>query len=376
MVVTLHDVVTALDEAYPRSLAEPWDAVGLVCGDLAAEVSSVLLSVDVTTAVVDEALERGVDLVVAHHPLLLSAVHGVGTDTVKGRLLHRLITSGCGLFTAHTNADSAAPGVSDALARTLGLTGLAPLDARPHEATDQVVTLVPPSAVDAVVDALAAAGAGRLGEYSRCAWSTTGTGTFEAGPGTAPAVGRAGERASATEARVEMVAPRARREAVLAALRQAHPYEEPAVQVLELAPWSSPRGLGRVGTLPQPTSLQAFAEHVAKVLPRTAAGVRVAGPVQAQVQRVAVCGGSGGSLVGAARASGADVFVTADLRHHPAQDALEEGGPWLVDVAHWASEWPWLMGARERILAATDPRGEHLDVVVSRTVTDPWTSRA
>ena len=89
-----------------------------------------------------------------------------------------------------------------------------------------------------------------------------------------------------------------------------------------------------------------------------------------------MCGGSGDSLIGAARAAGADVFVTADLRHHPVSDALEAGGPWLVDVPHWASEWPWLMGARERILAATDPLGEHLDVVVSRTVTDPWTSRA
>jgi dinuclear metal center YbgI/SA1388 family protein len=376
MPVTLQDVVTALDDAYPRSLAEDWDAVGLVCGDLDAEVSSVLLTVDVTAAVVQEALDAGADLVVAHHPLFLRPVHGVGTDTVKGRLVHRLLGAGCGLFTAHTNADSAAPGVSDALARTVGLTGLSPLAAKPHEPLDQVVVLVPTHAADAMVDALAAAGAGRLGEYARCAWSTTGTGTFEPGPGAHPAEGRVGERAVQQETRVEMVAPRARREAVLAAMRCAHPYEEPAFQVLELAPWSSPRGLGRVGTLPQPMSLQAFAEHVAKVLPRTATGVRVAGPVHAQVQRVAVCGGSGDSLVAAARAAGADVLVTADLRHHPASDAMEAGGPWLVDVAHWASEWPWLMGARERILSATDPLGQHLEVVVSRTVTDPWTSRA
>ncbi len=376
MAVTLQDVVSALDEAYPRSLAESWDAVGLVCGDLAAEVSTVLLAVDVTTAVVDEALEAGADLLVAHHPLLLDAVHGVGTDTPQGRLVHRLVTSGCALFTAHTNADSAAPGVSDALARTIGLTGLAPLTAKPQDPTDQLVVLVPAPEAERMVDALAAAGAGRLGEYARCAWTTTGTGTFEPGPGSTPAVGRVGERAVQPETRVEMVAPRGRREAVLAAMRQAHPYEEPVFQVLELAAWSSPRGLGRVGTLPQPMSLQAFAEHVVKVLPRTATGARVAGPVHDPVQRVAVCGGSGGSLVGAARAAGADVFVTADLRHHPVSDAMEVGGPWLVDVAHWASEWPWLMGARERILAATDPLGEHLEVTVSRTVTDPWTSRA
>ena len=376
MAITLQDIVVALDDAYPRALAEDWDAVGLVCGDLAVEVSSVLLTVDVTDSIVDEAIDRGVQLLVAHHPLLLRPVHGVGTDSVRGRLVHRLVTGGCALFTAHTNADSAAPGVSDALARTIGLTDLVPLAAVPHDPTDLVVVLVPAPSSDALVDAMAAAGAGRVGEYSRCAWTTTGTGTFEPGPGATPAVGVPGERASVAETRVEMVLPRARREAVLAALRRAHPYEEPVHHVLELAPWSSPRGLGRVGELPQPMSLQAFAEHVAKVLPRTATGVRVAGPVHAPVQRVAVCGGSGDSLVAAARAAAADVYVTADLRHHPASDAMEAGGPWLVDVAHWASEWPWLMGARERILSATDPLGEHLEVVVSRTVTDPWTSRA
>lgn len=376
MSVTLSQVVAALDEAYPRAYAEDWDAVGLVCGDLEQQVSTVLLTVDVTAAVVEEAVDSGVDLLVAHHPLLLRPVHGIGTDTVKGRLLHRLVRAGCGLFTAHTNADVAAPGVSDALARTIGLTGLSPLAAGPQDPTDQVVVMVPPQARDRVVDAMAAAGAGQLGEYDRCAWHTSGTGTFEPGQAASPSVGAVGERVTTDEDRVEMVLPRGSREAVVAALRSAHPYEEPAFQVLELASWSGPRGLGRVGQLPQPMSLQTFAEHVARVLPRTGGGVRLAGPVHAQVQRVAVCGGAGDSLLPAARACGADVFVTADLRHHPASDAIEGGGPWLVDVPHWASEWPWLMGARERILAALDPTGEHLDVVVSRTVTDPWTSRA
>jgi len=376
MAVTLRDVVSALDAAYPRHLAEDWDAVGLVCGDVDATVSSVRLVVDVTEAVVDEALAAGTDLLVAHHPLLLRAVHGVGTDTPKGRLLHRLISGGCGLFTAHTNADKAAPGVSDALARTIGLTGLVPLDARPVDALDQVVVQLPPEVREAVVDALAEAGAGELGEYSRCAWSTTGVGTFVPGEASTPTTGAVGERSTVHEDQVAMVLPRAARERVLVALRRVHPYEVPAFQVLELASWSGPRGLGRVGTLPQPMGLQAFAEHVGRVLPRTNGGIRIAGPVHAQVERVAVCGGSGDSLITAARAAGADVFVTADLRHHPVSDALEVGGPWLVDVPHWASEWPWLMGARERILAALDPQGEHLDVVVSRTVTDPWTSRA
>ena len=365
MAITLQDVVGALDGAYPRHLAEDWDAVGLVGGDLQAPVSSVLLAVDVTSAVVDEALQAGADLLVAHHPLLLRAVHGVGTDTVEGRLLHRLITGGCALFTAHTNADSAAPGVSDALARTIGLTDLVPLEPTPEDPRDQVVARVPSASAGSVAAALTDAGAAQVRVVAEVADA------FDvADAAQVPEGSRAGL------SRVEGVLPRSQRQQALAAVRRAHPDPEPSVVVHELAALPSPRGLGRVGTLPQPMSLQAFAEHVARVLPRTATGVRVAGPVHAAVQRVAVCGGSGDSLIGAARGAGADVLVTADLRHHPVSGAMEAGGPWVVDVAHWASEWPWLMGARERILSALDPLGEHLDVVVSRTVTDPWTSRA
>lgn len=376
MAVTLRDLVGVLDATYPRALAEEWDAVGLVCGDLDDEVRKVLLSVDVTAAVVDEALDAGAQALVAHHPLLLRGVHGVGTDTPRGRLVHRLVRGGCALFTVHTNADSAAPGVSDALARVVGLTALEPLTPSAGPAHHLLVTQVPAAQREAVVDALAGAGAGHLGDYARCAWTVTGTGTFEPQAGAEPAVGRVGDREEVAEDRVEMVVPSDRAAAVVAALRDAHPYEEPAFQLLATVPTAGAEGLGRVGQLPSPMSLQAFAEHVARALPRTVGGVRIAGPVHAQVERVAVCGGAGDSLVGAARAAGADVLVTADLRHHPVQDALEAGGPWLVDVSHWASEWPFLIGARERVLAALDPTAEHLEVTVSRTVTDPWTSRA
>jgi dinuclear metal center YbgI/SA1388 family protein len=267
---TLRDVVEVLDEVYPRDLAEPWDAVGLVAGDLDLPVARVLLAVDVTAATVAEALEGGADLLLVHHPLFLHGVHGVGTDTWKGRLVHRLVRAGCALFTAHTNADAAAPGVSDALARVIGLTDLRPL--------------VP-------------------------------------GRGVAPV------------------------------------------------------GLGRVGTLSGPTTLGSFAEHVGRVLPRTASGVRVAGPLDAEVSRVAVCGGAGDGLLDAARASGADVFVTSDLRHHVASASVAGGPPWLVDVAHWASEWPWLLGARERLMARLAVDGRTIEARVSTASSDPWTIR-
>jgi dinuclear metal center YbgI/SA1388 family protein len=264
--LTLADVVGIFEDRYDPAWAESWDAVGLVCGDPEAAVRRVLFAVDPLAEVADEALGWGADLIVTHHPLLLRPVHGVPATTPKGRLVHRLITGGVALFTAHTNADVADPGVSDALARAVGLSGpLRPLS---------------PSSED----------------------------------------------------------PR--------------------------------RGLGRVGELPAPLTLRDFVAGAAKGLPATAAGLRVAGDPDSLVRTVAVCGGAGDSLLGVARAVGADVYLTADLRHHPASEFREAGATALVDAAHWATEWPWLRDAAS-LLGETN-----VETRISTAVTDAWTFRS
>ncbi len=267
MTATVGDVIAALERAYPPELAQPWDAVGLVCGDPAEPVRRVLFTVDATAATVDEAITDGA-MLVAHHPLLLRGVHGVGTDTSKGALVHRMIRAGTALFTAHTNADAADPGVSDALATALGLTVSGPLEPRPDGAT------------------------------------TT--------------------------------------------------------------------GLGRIGTLPDAEPFAAFVRRAATALPATAWGVRGAGDPDRPVRTVAVCGGAGDSLLDAAADAGVDVYLTADLRHHPADEHLRGGRaiPALVDVAHWASEHPWCAQAAGVVAAALDGT---VDVHVSTRRTDPWT---
>ncbi|HEV7930838.1 MAG TPA: Nif3-like dinuclear metal center hexameric protein [Actinomadura sp.] len=260
----LSHVLEVLEDLYPPSWAEPWDAVGLACGDPDQDVGRVMFAVDPVTAVVQEAVEWGADLLITHHPLLLRPVHGVAATTPKGRLIHRLITRGVALYTAHTNADVADPGVSDALARAVGLTGpLRPLT---------------PSAD----------------------------------------------------------APQ--------------------------------RGLGRIGSLDVPLSLREFASRAATGLPRTAWGLRVAGDPDRPVRTVAVCGGAGDSLLDRVRDAGVDVFLTADLRHHPASEFGEQGGAALIDAAHWATEWPWLPEAERRLTAALDVKTR-----VSTHVTDAWT---
>jgi dinuclear metal center YbgI/SA1388 family protein len=370
--VTVADVVASLDRLYDPGTAEDWDAVGLVCGDPASPVGKVLFAVDPVAAVVEEAIAWGADLVVTHHPLLLRPVHGVAATTARGRLVHTLIRHEVALHCAHTNADAADPGVSDALAESIGLVDVAPLSARATEPTDKLITFVPPDALDVVIDELAAAGAGVIGDYERCAWTVMGEGTFRPLPGANPTTGRVGAVERVTEHRLEMVVPRGRRAEAIAALRRAHPYEEPAFDLVELAALPGRTGIGRLGRLPNPVRLADFTAAVASSLPATAVGVRAAGDPDTVVESVAVCGGAGDSLLPAARRAGVDAYVTGDLRHHPVSDHLAEGGPAVVDVTHWASEWPWLSDAAGRLGAELAAAGATVDIRVSTIPTDPW----
>ena len=266
---TVLDVVNALDRRYPRDWAESWDRVGLVLGDFAHPVARVLCVVDCVPETVDQALAERADMIVAHHPLLLKAVSSIAPDTYKGRIVHRLIHGDIALYTAHTNADIANPGVSDALAARLDLLQLRPLV-----------------------------------------------------PATGPGAGDG-------------------------------------------------RGSGRIGELAVPMNVAEFTGFAASRLPVTAAGIRAAGEPDRMIRTVAVCGGAGDSFLGDARRAGVDAYVCADLRHHPASEYLAEGGPALLDVAHWATERPWLDDV------AVWLRGEFgVDVVVSDVDTDPWTVHA
>lgn len=268
---TLGQLMLAVEELWPESLAESWDEVGLVAGHPSAEVTRVMFAVDPTIEVIDEAIEWGAELLITHHPLLLKGVTSVAANTPKGRAVHRLIESGTALLTVHTNGDSAVGGVSDVLADALGLENVSPLtpaaDGLPEE------------------------------------------------------------------------------------------------------------GIGRVGDLSESMTLGDFAARVFGILPAVAGGVRVSGDKDGLVQRVAVCGGAGDSLFGEVRASNADLYVTADLRHHPASEAREAAvndRPYLIDVSHFASEWLWLPAAAEALGNVLGDQGLDVEIRVSTTNSDPW----
>ena len=383
MPITLGDVVDLFDGWYDPAWAESWDAVGLVTGDPEHEVRRVLFAVDPAPPVVAEAVEWRADLVVVHHPLLLTPVSSMAATTPKGRVLHTLTRHGIALLTAHTNADVPADGVNESLARAVGIVDPRVVLAEGSEGLDKLTYYVPLAHADAVREAVADAGAGQIGDYDRCSFSTRGEGRFRPLEGANPTLGAVGEVETVEEMRVECVLRRSQREAVVAALLEAHPYEEPAYDVVELANAAgsaegAARGHGRIGRLAAPTTLKEFAERVRGALPATAHGVRVSGDPDRPVETVVVGSGAGDYLLDTVLGTDADVYDTSDLRHHRASEFREHDGPALVDVAHWAAEWTWLPVAARKLAAALEERdeaGATVETRVSTTVTDPWTFR-
>lgn len=372
MAKTLREVVAILDALYDPHHADDWDAVGTVVGDPDAEIGSILFAVDPVQSVVDEAVARGAQLLVTHHPLYLKGVTSVAATTPKGRVVHTMIRNGIGLHTCHTNADSPAFGVSESMALALGLHDIRPLEPDPGPALDRWVTYVPQEQAAAVMAAMHAAGAGSLGDYDLSGFTSIGTGSFRPLEGADPAIGVVGKREFVEEIRIEVVAPTSLRAVVRAAIHSAHPYEVPVIDVFELiTPDETDRGSGRVGTLAEPMTLGEFSTVVINSLPAHHSANRIAGDPDRIVETVALCGGSGDFLLGRAAAIGADVYVTSDLRHHPVSEHLEAAGaPAIIDVPHWAAEWTWLPVAARELGAQL---GDTVEINVSTIITDPWT---
>ncbi len=338
MPTTVADVLAALDRLAPAGSAMEWDNPGLQVGDRAQPVTRALVALDCTAEVVGEAEAVGAELVVAHHPLIFSKLARVAAGPGAAGLAYRLARKGIALAAAHTNLDRARGGVSFALAELLGLRDVSFL--HPTENARRILTtFVPALHVDAVRDALAQAGAGQIGAYSACSFGTPGTGTFRPGEGAAPFTGTPpGQLERAGEIRLEMEVPAWHVEAAVRALRAAHPYEEPAYHVVASLHPDTGTGLGAIGLLPAPLGRDEFLARVCRAL-GTPAVRATRGP--GQVQRVAVCGGSGSDFARDALAAGAHAFVTADVTYHKFFDVLgADGAPQMlyVDAGHYETE--------------------------------------
>ncbi len=335
---TVRQIAEALEAWAPPGSAQSYDNVGLQVGDPERPVRRALLALDLTPAVLEEARTLEAELIITHHPLLFRPLRRLTPDSLVSSLALRLAASGIALYSIHTNLDAAPGGVSFALAAHLGLKDVQFL-AKMEQALYKLVTFVPASHFEQVREALAEAGAGRIGNYEACAFATRGTGYFRPGDMARPFIGEPGKLESAEELRLEAEVARWDLPRVLAAMRAAHPYEEVAYDVYPVEQPYTRAGLGAIGRLEKPEPLRDFLQRVAERLQTDS--LRYVGDPDAPVETVAVCGGAGADLIGRALAAGANAYVTADLTYHRFFEVLgNDGRPRmaLIDAGHYETE--------------------------------------
>jgi dinuclear metal center YbgI/SA1388 family protein len=366
-IARIQDLVGLLNALYPPALAESWDNVGLQVGDPAAELRRVLVCLDPTEAALKMAIELQAQAVLAHHPLIFTPLKSLTPADTIGRIVFEAVRSRVAVLAAHTNLDRGSDGLNDWLAARLGVVPCQPLASGGDLL--KLVVYVPAGHEEAVADALFAGGAGRIGRYDRCSFRGEGVGTFRAGEGTDPFIGRVGETERTAEIRLETVLPREARHRVVSRLLKAHPYEEVAYDLIPLANQREDVGLGRIGRLDETLSLEAFAARVKESL--GAASLRVVGSSQRTVAKVALCGGSGVSLLAEAVRQGADVLVTGDVKYHEAR-AAESQGVALIDAGHFATEHLMVRGLAETLREAAAERGANIEFQEMRGEEDPF----
>ncbi len=361
----LQQIVDSLNQLAPPSLAESWDNVGLLVGDQSTEVVNVMLTIDYTPAVAAEAAAKGSELVIAYHPPIFLPIKKL----LAGSVVFDAIRRGMAIYSPHTALDAAEGGTNDVLADVLGLKDRGPLkQTAPAHMQYKLDTFVPAHAVESVSAALFAAGAGRIGDYSSCSFRSPGVGTFFGEKGSNPSIGQSGRLETAEEISVETVVPIEKVDAVVAALRKAHPYEEPAFDLVVLAAAPTTDGIGRVGVLSPPMERATLFAAIKKEL--GIGHLLIAGPTEGVVSKAAVCAGSGTSFIDAAIAAKVDLYLTGEIKHHDALKAAAAGVT-VVATLHSNSERITLKRLAERLTASHPAVAFHL----SQQDGDPFSVR-
>lgn len=356
------------DWARPE-FAEDWDRVGLLVGSPKDMVDNVLVTLDVTADVITEAVKENAQLIISHHPLYRDPLPYLRADIYPASHVYRLIQEGIALYAAHTNLDAAPEGINDILAERLGLVDVDILVTTHEEKLFKLVVFVPEGYEDKVCDAICSIGAGWIGNYSNCTFRTKGMGTFKPLEGTSPFIGETGMLEKTPELRLETIVQESHLHKVVKEMLAEHPYEEVAYDLYPLKNQGVRSGLGRVGSLPEPMALAAFAAKVKTDLDLDV--VRITGDPERLVSKIALCGGSAMALLEHAVNSGADVYLTGDVRHHGALDALDQGIA-VVDAGHYGTESVVVPALADYIAKKARESGEKLTVETSQIKTDPF----
>lgn len=330
----LRKITQLLTDIAPLSLQESYDNAGLIVGKNNWDITGILVCLDATEEVIDEAINKGCNMVVAHHPIVFRGLKQFNGKNYVERVVMKAIKHDVAIYAIHTNLDNVLEnGVNQKIANKLGLADVEILQKRSGDLL-KLVVYVPKDELVNVREALFDAGAGHISNYDKCSFSSNGTGTFRAGEDTNPYVGRKGELHQEPEARLEVVLPKHRQVSVVNAMFKAHPYEEVAYDLLELQNHSDITGAGVIGTLPNALSVQDFLAHVKDSM--SASVIKYTGTENDTIKRVAVCGGSGSFLINRAKSSGADAYITSDIKYHEFFDGENE--LMICDIGHYESE--------------------------------------
>lgn len=331
--MTIQDIIASLEEFADPQLQESYDNARLLVGDKTWECTGVLTALDSTEAVIDEAIAKNCNLVVAHHPIIFGGLKSITGNSYIEKTVIKAIKNDIAIYAIHTNLDNISQGVNKIIADKLGLQEqkiLAPKSGQLRK----LAVYVPAENRASLQDALFAAGAGHIGKYSECSYSNAGIGTFLPGEGSNPAEGMVGKRSTVTEEKLEVLYPLWKEGSVLTAMKANHPYEEVAYECYPVTNTHQEVGSGITGRLPKALPAKEFLQIVKEkfgltILRHTALGMK-------NIEKVAVCGGAGSFLLGKATAAGADIFITSDMKYHEFFDA--EGKIVVADIGHYESE--------------------------------------
>lgn len=357
------EIMDIMEKLAPRELAESWDNVGLQIGDMEDGIKKILVTLDVTEEVVDEAIEKDIDMIISHHPFIFKPINNIIVGDPKGRIIKKLIKNDINLYVSHTNIDIAENGLNDMLAKKLNLENISILSPSQKEKFYKIAVFVPLGHEDKVRAALGNAEAGWIGNYSHCTFQTKGIGTFKPLEGANPFIGQVDEIEKVDEYRIETIVSQGNLSNTIKKMKEAHPYEEVAYDVYPMELEGKVSGLGRIGELENPKEYEDFINDIKDIL--EVDNIRMAGIKKDKIKKVGLCTGSGAEFMADASKAGADLYITGDVKYHEAQMA-EELDILLIDAGHFSTEIIFIDGVKEYL----DDKLSNIDIIKSQVNED------
>lgn len=369
MFVNGKNISKLIEQQFPKYLAESWDNVGFMVGSPNARVEKVMMALELTPEVLDEAMEKNVDMIVVHHPLIFKPLKVVTDETEVGQMIKTLIQHKISLYAAHTNLDVGVGGTGDYLAEMLELERREPLEVTHKTAYVKLVVFVPQDHLEAVSEAMTSAGGGQIGNYDQCVFYAEGTGSFRPLEDSTPYIGIINEKSVVKESRLETLVSKADLKTVLTEMLKAHPYEVPAYDIIPLENEIEQFGIGVVGYLTDGMTFDDFVEELKNVLDLEQ--VKVVQATDRPIRKVAVCPGAGAEYIGKAAAMGCDVLVTGDVKYHDAQLAKSLRLS-VIDAGHYETEVVYMAELARILRESCDHRGYEVKIIVSDVNANPF----